>query len=265
MRRRHSPTYSAVRSATYPAERLGLSASLKCQARRFSSWARSRYPTFNQWRGESGFVVAYRRAPGTDRRASSWVQNPSGMRVASSTYASCAVKPRRRPSARVSAAPTRWMVRPRIVAVVAPRVWCTCLANGPNRAASCSGSKTFRSIVCKLRPQMMIRLAVATAITKASRLAIVLPLRTLPCHRLIRAVACPMLRSCLRDRGNRSRSSNAAHPRRRPRRRGPGRRGRPASGPRRARPTCCAPARRPRRPRLGRGVGTAEWRSRWRR
>ncbi|MBC9729882.1 hypothetical protein [Streptomyces sp. TRM68367] len=40
----------------------------------------------HQWRSESGFVVANSRAPGTDSRASSCVQKPSGKRVASSTY-----------------------------------------------------------------------------------------------------------------------------------------------------------------------------------
>lgn len=80
-----------------------------------------------------------------------------------------------------------------------------------------SGSNTFRSMVCKLRPQMMIKPdgpAAATAITNASRLAMVLPDRTAPCHRLIRAVARPIDRSCLRERGSASRPST--RPPRRP-------------------------------------------------
>lgn len=68
MRRRHRPTYSAARSATYSGDNDGLSDSLKCHALRFSSAARSTYPVLSQCWGESGFVAAYSRAPGTDRR-----------------------------------------------------------------------------------------------------------------------------------------------------------------------------------------------------
>src|ERR1044072_840582 len=140
----------------------------------------------------SGFVVPMSLAPGTLSRPSNCLKNASGSSVISSAMAKQTEAPRRRPSARASAAPTRCTVRPRITAVVDPRVCCTCRANTPNRAGSWSGSIRFRSIVCNDRPAMMTRPvdgATDNAIRNATSDAIVFPDRIAPDQRAIRCRA----------------------------------------------------------------------------
>src|ERR1044072_4307106 len=169
----------------------------------------------------SGFVVPMSLAPGTLSRPSNCLKNASGSSVISSAMAKQTEAPRRRPSARASAAPTRCTVRPRITAVVDPRVCCTCRANTPNRAGSWSGSIRFRSIVCNDRPAMMTRPvdgATDNAIRNATSDAIVFPDRIAPDQMAIRCRAdWAMDFSCLRDSGRDPRSTSTSPQQQEPR------------------------------------------------
>ncbi|CAM5367148.1 hypothetical protein SCALM49S_04564 [Streptomyces californicus] len=79
MKRRYQrPTYSFFSEATWFICRDGLSSKLKCQLRRFSSPARSRYSFFSQCPGLSGFVVPISFAPLTDSRPRSWPKKSFG-------------------------------------------------------------------------------------------------------------------------------------------------------------------------------------------